>query len=121
MTDKETKRMIRANRWAEEYRKWQSSKLKQREYCQKEGLSFWKFKAGVDAAAQSGMISRGRRRWVYENSQEPEKLSGFAAVQINADQTIAPYCEIRFNGKSGIRIETPDSLIFLRELLGVTP
>jgi len=118
MRDKETKRMMRANRWAEEYRKWQSSNLKQREYCQKEGFSFWKFKAGVEVATHAGVIERQRRR---EKMGESEKLSGFAAVQINAAQTIAPYCEIRFNGKSGIRIETPDSLIFLRELLGVTP
>jgi len=116
MADNETKRMNRAHRWAEEYRKWQSSKLKQRDYCQREGLSFWKFKAGVELATHSGIIERQRG---CENTREIEKTTGFAAVEINGDQPIAPYCEIRFNGKSGIRIETAESLGFLRELLGM--
>jgi hypothetical protein len=118
MVKKQRKQMELARRWAEVYGKWQESGLKQRDYCQRECVSFWKFKAGIETAAQTGMIERRKRRR-HENMREIEKITGFAAVEINAGQPIAAYCEIRFNGKSGIRIETAESLGFLRELLGM--
>ncbi len=118
MGEKETKQMERARKWAEVYSKWQESGLKQRDYCERDGISFWKFKAGIEAAAQTGTIERRKHRR-HANIREV-KLSAFAAVQIKEAKTTTPFCEIRFNGKCGIRIETSESLGLLRELLGIT-
>ena len=60
MVNKKTKQMIRAQRWVEEYGKWKASGLKQRAYCEKEGIGFWKFKAGGGRASRNDRTTEGR-------------------------------------------------------------
>ena len=110
------KRAERAQKWATAYSEWGVSGLSQRGYCQKTDLSFWKFKCGVELARKSGLIAKCR--------QGPDEMGagrGFVPIQINgADRSVSPpepYCEIRFQGLPGIRIETAESWGQFRQLL----
>jgi hypothetical protein len=97
-------------KWVAEYRSWQCSGLKQREYCEEAGLKFWQFKAGIESARQRGVLTRQNGK--YRPVPEVSRSTGFAAVQINAassDPEI-PYCEIKFGGKMGIQISSAESL-----------
>ena len=104
-----TKQVIRAEKWVVEYRRWVGSGLTQRSYCTHAGLIFTQFKAGVEAARQQGLLERANAKCAQE-SKVMSNLEGFAPVQIKPSNTQLPYCEIGFEGKPSIRIETAASL-----------
>lgn len=105
----------RARKWGDAYREWQESGLAQRDYCSRAGYGFWQFKAGIEEARRARIVSRRRKPSSSTNqggSLVAEQHSGFAPVQIleARSQAESPYCEIRFRGAVGIRIETAESL-----------
>lgn len=120
MANVSKKREARAEVWKKQYGDWEASGLTQRLYCAQVGLIFGQFKSGVEAARQQGILERANKGG-NEKNKVISNLDGFAPVRINPTDTPSPYCEIRFNGKSGARIETVESLGLLRELLGITP
>ena len=93
-----TKQVIRAEKWVAEYRRWVGSGLTQRSYCGQVGLIFTQFKSGVESARQQGMLERAHAKCAQENTQPP-------------------YCEIGFEGKPSIRIETAASLRCFMDLV----
>ncbi len=101
-------------RWVQEFMEWKTSGQRQRRYCESRGLEFWRFKAGTLKARAGGELpSTGRapRRVVQEKP-------GFAMVKIEEIRAeTAPFCEILFEGKPGIRIETAESLRMIRDLV----
>ncbi len=104
----------RLGKWAQAYREWEESGVVQRAYCERKGVRFWQFKAGVEGARRAGILERVNRKG----------MAGFAPVQViensthsKADIQIA-YCEIRFNGQAGIRIESMESLRNFMTLIG---
>jgi|GEM_PF-5711152 len=100
----------RLEKWAQAYREWQESGVGQRAYCERKGVRFWQFKAGVEGARRAGILERVNRKG----------MAGFAPVQvldtIPNDKTA--YWEIRFNGQAGIRIESMESLRNFMTLIG---
>jgi len=104
-----TKQVVRGEKWVTEYRSWQVSGLTQRSYCTHAGLIFTQFKAGVEAARQQGLLERANVKYAQE-SKVISNSEGFAPVQIKPSNTQLPYCEIWFEGKPSIRIETAASL-----------
>ena len=117
MSDRQNKRRGRAKKWVEAYEKWQESGLTQRSYCSQWGLIFTQFKAGIENARQQGLLERPSQDGKGVDEVTRSKVVGFAPVQINNPERSMPYCEIRFEGKAGIRIETAESLRYFVDLL----
>ena len=111
-----TKQVIRAEKWVVEYRRWVGSGLTQRSYCGQVGLIFTQFKSGVEFARKQGMLERANAKCAQE-SKVMSNLEGFAPVQIKPSNTQLPYCEIGFEGKPSIRIETAASLRCFMDLV----
>jgi len=110
MAKQGTKRRSQGQKWAKEYGDWQVSGLTQRSYCIHAGLIFTQFKAGVEAARQQGLLERPSQERNGADATANFGTVGFAPVQINPSAPQSPYCEIWFEGKAGIRIETSESL-----------
>ena len=91
-------RNSRFEKWAQAYREWQCVEDSQREYCDRKGIRFWEFKAGVENARRAGNLERVKRN----------RITGFAPVQLieqtsnNTAGSPTAYCEIRFNGQAGM-------------------
>ena len=111
-----TKQVVRAEKWVAEYRRWVGSGLTQRSYCGQVGLIFTQFKSGVEFARQQGMLERAKVKCAQE-SKIISNSEGFAPVQIKPSNTQLPYCEIWFEGKPSIRIETAASLRSFMDLV----
>ncbi len=111
-----TKQVVRWEKWVAEYRSWVGSGLTQRSYCTHAGLIFTQFKAGVEAARQQGLLERANAKCAQE-SKVISNLEGFAPVQIKPSNTQLPYCEIWFEGKPSVRIETAASLRSFMDLV----
>ena len=107
-------RNSRLDKWAQAYREWQCGEDSQREYCDRKGIRFWQFKAGVENARRAGILERVKRN----------RITGFAPVQLieqtsnNTAGTATPYCDKRFNGQAGIRIESVESRRDFMGLMG---
>lgn len=116
------KRLAQVKKWVEAYAGWQESGLGQRDYCEQAGLKYTQFKDGIKSARQAGAIEQSRRKSA-EIARFSEEQAGFARVKIvESSQLEAPkapaYCEIRFNGQGGIRIESVESFRDFMELIG---
>ena len=116
MAKQGTKRRSQWQKWAKEYGNWQVSGLTQRSYCGQVGLIFTQFKSGVEFARQQGRLERANAKWAQE-SKVISNSEGFASVQIKPSNTQLPYCEIWFEGKPSIRIETAASLRCFMDLV----
>ena len=112
-----TKQVVRWEKWVAEYRSWVGSGLTQRSYCTHAGLIFTQFKAGVEAARQQGLLERPSQERNGADATANFGTVGFAPVQINPSNTQLPYCEIWFEGKPSIRIETAESLRCFMDLV----
>ncbi len=99
------------DKWVEEYERWRGGDETQREYCLKRGMTLHEFKTGISEAKKAGLLGASKQS------------SGFVPVQVidNVTEPVviteAPYCEILFSGKPGIRIETEGSIATLKLLL----
>jgi hypothetical protein len=99
--------------WEAEYIGWQKSGLSQRTYSEKSGYSLSVFK--------NGMMRTGCRKRLKKT--DPRKKTSFVALKAAQTAAIAPekqvaaYCEIRFNGKPGLRIENAETMDQLRTLV----
>jgi hypothetical protein len=99
--------------WESEYIGWQKSGLGQREYSERAGYGLSKFK--------NAMMRIGCRKRLKKTV--PSTQAGF--VELKSTETAAiekeapaeAYCEIRFNGKPGLRIESAETLGQLRGLV----
>ena len=99
--------------WEAEYICWQKSGLSQRRYSEAAGYSLWTFKTGI---FRSGCRKRLKKT-------DLRKKTRFVALKAAQTAAIAPekqaaaYCEIRFNGKPGLRIESAETMDQLRTLV----
>jgi hypothetical protein len=99
--------------WEAEYIGWQKSGLSQREYSEKSGYTLAVFK--------NGMTRTGCRKRLKKRSATTKPL--FVALQATQAAAIATetpaeaYCEIRFSGKPGLRIENAETMANLRTLV----
>ena len=109
MVKSEAKQRNKGAEWVDAYAKWQESGLTQRTYCNEVGLVFTQFKAGIENARQQGLLERHSQDSKSDEITKSEVV-GFAPVQINQTAPRTAYCEIWFEGKAGIRIETAESL-----------
>ena len=99
--------------WETEYIGWQKSGLSQRTYSEERGYSVSAFKNGM---TRTGCRKRLKKR--------PETINPIF-IELKSSQVIAPeraiwpeaYCEIRFNGKPGLRIENAETMGELRTLV----
>jgi hypothetical protein len=99
--------------WEAEYIGWQKSGLGQREYSEKSGYTLAVFK--------NGMTRTGCRKRLKKRSATTKGVF----VELKPSQVTAPeraispeaYCEIRFSGKPGLRIESAETLVQLRSLV----
>jgi hypothetical protein len=99
--------------WEAEYIGWQKSGLSQREYSEKSGYTLAVFK--------NGMTRTGCRKRLKKRPATTKPI--FVALkssQVTApERAISPeaYCEIRFSGKPGLRIESSETMDQLRTLV----
>lgn len=103
-----------AEYWANEHKKWRNSGQDQESYCKKEGLIFRQFKSGVKKASAAGLLDK--------KNAPTEKGDGFKQINIDLssvgkEEGRPAYCDIWFQGKLGIRIETEESLGHLGTLI----
>lgn len=106
---------VTAKKWAREYEKWKTSNQQQGEYCDGQGIKKWEFKAGVRMAREAGLIEKTGRPPRGKTPALPPKFVPIQVTETSRKQE--PYCEIRFNGQAGIRIETQASIKELRDLI----
>jgi hypothetical protein len=112
----EQQRRGRVN-WAAAYGKYIESGLSQARYCEREGLNIGGFQTGTKAARKAGLIGQGGA------DRRAKGECQFMAVKIRDDGVVggalpeAAYCEIRFNGKAGIRIETAEAMGALASMM----
>jgi hypothetical protein len=99
--------------WEAEYIGWQKSGLSQREYSEKSGYTLAVFK--------NGMTRTGcRQRLKKEGAAKKPLFVALKSSQVTApERGISPeaYCEIRFSGKPGLRIESSETMDQLRTLV----
>ena len=100
--------------WGDRYAEWKKSGQTQAAYCKSRGLNLWRFKGGVQRARRKGPFS----------DEVGDKRVGFFRVKLEGagqakrfSSGLEPFCEIRFSGKAGIRIETMESLALIRDLV----
>jgi hypothetical protein len=111
-----SKSQVRHNReeWAAHYEGWKVSGKTQRGYCADHGIQHKQFKDQVNEARRAGVIPPSTQALNASRA-------GFVPVQIrqrvSCEHEVIPYCEIRFAGKSSIRIESEDSLANLKQLI----
>ena len=91
-------------KWCKEYEQWKASKKTQRVYCAEHGYSFSEFKVQTSKARKTEVECEGLFAPVQVSGRQEEALD-------------APYCEIIFSGKTGIRIETKESIFELKTLI----
>ncbi len=99
------------------YEGWQRSGQTQAEYAKGCGIALWAFKYRV---------KQGKKREKVINSDFiPIKVRAASLTASTSEEitkgramTGAPYCEIRFEGGHGVRIESRESMGYLRALLG---
>jgi hypothetical protein len=99
--------------WGAEYHGWQKSGLSQQAYSNQSGYSLWTFKNGI---AKSGC----RKRLKKSVTHTPTRFVELQATESGSlEKEISPeaYCEIRFKGKPGLRIESAETLVQLRSLV----
>ena len=99
------------------YKSWQQSGKTQKAYCVSNGITFSTFKGRLHQGRQAGVISFHRPR---------KSRNGFIPIQLSGPSLrhlpIPSWCEIKFNGKTAVQIDTPDSLIQLKSLInGLKP
>jgi hypothetical protein len=96
--------------WANEYRQWLKSGLRQIDYCSQKGHRLSDFKEQTRNARRKGIVDG-----TYP--QKPiEKRNTFVAVDIMETET-TPYCRIEFKGKSSVSFSDKTSLSCLKELV----
>lgn len=111
----------KAEYWARVHSEWRNSGQDQESYCKREGIIFRQFKSGVKKASAAGLLGK-RKPPNLEESSKPCEDSGFKRINLEpfvsgkGEQKPA-YCEIWFEGKLGIRVETAESLSRLGELI----
>ena len=108
--------------WAKAYQDYKASGATQSRYCEAAGLSLWGFKAGIKLAKRAGLISLGKGQLTAPQPKAPAFLP--LQVQMGDDEPdrsdgIAPYCEVRFNGALGIRIESAEAMAEFSRLMRV--
>jgi hypothetical protein len=104
----------KATKWAGIYSEWKTSKQRQAAYCESRGIKGWEFKLGIRAAREAGLIAKTDR----PPRGKGNASSSFVPIRVRETPSSGgPYCEIRFNGSAGIRIETRESIGQLRELI----
>ena len=90
--------------WQAEYREWKLSGERQIDYCKRKKINLARFRNGVHRSKASG------------------RAGGFKCIKIEAaipKPSEAPYCEIVFSGSHRIRVESQESLSYLKNLLKV--
>jgi hypothetical protein len=99
------------NKWTEAYNGWKESGLSQKVYCKESGYQFWQFKSGIEQARQTGELERhhGKRKEVGQLGRGGNGFASIKMMESRGDEG-SPYCEIRFRGQMGIRIESPEHL-----------
>ena len=103
--------------WVRHYEDWKQSGLTQMEYCDENGLTFSEFKTQINEASQKGIIQR-------TGPDKPTFRSSFVSATVRKSEPEkgnderGPYCELVFAGRHRVRIDSPDSMGYLRELLG---
>ena len=80
---------------------WQKSGQRISEYCREKGIKLSTFCG-----------------WVKRYNEGDKKRGGFKEIIIENSEKEAPYCEIKFEGKHKIRIESKESLINLKQMIG---
>ena len=95
------------------YEGYVSSGKTQAKYCKEEGVAESKLKRAIAELRKAGLLAPSERKKSI-NSVKPIK---FTPVRINratdtelSVETQKSWCEILFNGKTGIRIENRESL-----------
>lgn len=96
--------------WANEYRKWLKSGLRQPDYCKQEGHHLHEFKEQTRNARRKGLV-----KGAYP-TKPIVKSEGFVAVDIIEEER-APYCRIEFQNSSSVSFSDKSSLRCLKELV----
>lgn len=99
--------------WEREYVRWQKSGLSQRDYSQQAGYSLSVFKNGLN---RTGCRQRLKKASTNESSLFVA-LQPSPTVAFKKEEKTDAYCEIRFNGKPGLRVESAETLGQLRGLM----
>ena len=99
--------------WEAEYICWQKSGLSQRTYSEKCGYSVSAFKNGM---TRTGCRKRLKKRRETRKSRFVA-LKTTQTAAIENETSPEAYCEIRFNGKAGLRIENAETMDELRTLV----
>ena len=105
--------------WVERYKMWKRSGQTQAEYSRSENIKLSEFKWRIGEARKKGLIGK------EEVESSEGKRGPFIAAQVsgsrgssNGIRTKAAYCEIQFEGSHGVRIESRESMGYLKELMG---
>jgi len=99
--------------WEAEYVGWQKSGLSQREYSEKSGYTLAVFKNGM---TRTGCRQRLKKEGAAKKPLFVALKSASRASLENKPSSEA-YCEIRFSGKPGLRIESSETMDQLRTLV----
>lgn len=99
--------------WETEYIGWQKSGLSQQAYSEKSGYTLAVFKNGM---TRTGCRKRLKKRPETINPIFIE-LKATQRGPIEKENSPEAYCEIRFNGKPGLRIENAETMGELRTLV----
>ena len=107
--------------WAQIHKRWRESGQEQESYCKSEGIVFRQFKTGVKKASAAGLLRKRESGKLESGSaQVSSNQSSFKRIDLDevvANKAVATYCEIWFEGRLSIRIETAESLSRLGELV----
>ena len=102
--------------WANEHKKWRNSGQEQKTYCKNEGLHFSQFKLGVKKASAAGLLYKKTKVNLNGESSLFKRID-LEAAPSNLGKASSAYCDIWFEGKLSVRIETSESLVRLGELI----
>lgn len=117
------------------YEGWDKSKLGQRAYCQDRGLSFSGFKARLMKGRKAGILPYANTK--SNISKQQVKASGQEFVRVSISDVVPenamtrtktgsipvntpkrpPFCEIKFEGISSVKIEHAEELLHLKSLI----
>lgn len=102
--------------WANEHKKWRNSGQEQKVYCKNEGILFSQFKLGVKKASAAGLLYK-KTTANLNGESSPFKRINLEPTVAQIEEARSGYCEIWFEGKLSVRIETSESLVRLGELI----
>ena len=98
--------------WANEYREWQKSGVKQTEYCKQKGHRHSDFKEQTREARQAGLVEGA-----YPPSKKEAISDTFLPITINETSRTVGYCKIEFSSGSSIHFSDKHSFIGLKDLI----